>query len=166
MILFQENSDTVTFSPNGLIGDPPTHQKLFTFYLLAVLIFLLVRIIQLIRCLWALRRSQPAAQKVWEKAWALGKLRTCSLMRLAFLTFFLCVLEVSLTLTNTLSLVGTGRTAHSWWLLDGVAQNLAAFDFGIIVSAALYAFGFFFESRLERRKLAFNATHVPPPPTG
>jgi hypothetical protein len=75
---------------------------------------------------------------------------------MAVLTFFLCVLDLSLTLTNVLSEVGNGRTAHSWFILDGFAQELAPYNAGMIVCIALYACGFFFESRLGRRKLALD----------
>ena len=63
MILFQENGDTVSFSPEDLTRNPPLQEKLLGFYLLAILIVLLVRAIQLIRCLWALRKNGPAAQE-------------------------------------------------------------------------------------------------------
>jgi len=102
MILFQESGDTVSFSPESLTRNPPWQEKLLGFYLLAILIVLLVRVIQLIRCLWALRKNGPAAQDGWENIWTLGKLRARSLMRLAILTFFLCILEMSGSFANDL----------------------------------------------------------------
>jgi hypothetical protein len=161
MILFQESGDTVSFSPESLTRNPPWQEKLLGFYLLAILIVLLVRVIQLIRCLWALRKNGPAAQDGWENIWTLGKLRARSLMRLAILTFFLCILEMSGSFANDLWAVGTQKVAHSWWLLVEVAEDIGAFNAGIVVCIVLYACGFFFESRLERRKLAVQTAPVP-----
>jgi hypothetical protein len=156
MILFQENGDTVTFSPESLTRDPPWQEKLLGFYLLAMIIVLLVRVIQLIRCLWALHKNGPAAQDGWDQLWTLGRLRARSLMRLAILTFFVCILEMSLSFADELWAVGTQKVAHTWWLLVAVAEGLSAFNAGMVVCVVLYACGFFFESRLERRKLAFD----------
>ena len=161
MIVFQENGATGSFSPEDLTRNPPLQEKLLGFYLLAILIVLLVRAIQLIRCLWALRKNGPAAQERWDKVWTLGNLRARSLMRLAVLTFLLCVLEMSLSFTNVLWVVGTQKVAHTWWLLVEVAENLGAFNAGMVVCIVLYACGSFFESRLERRRLAVNTAHVP-----
>lgn len=162
MIVFQENGETVTFSPEDLTRNPPWPEKLLGFYFLAILIVLLVRLVQIIRCLWTLRKLGSAAQDEREKAWALGSLRARSLRRLAVLTFFLCGLEISLVLTNDLWVVGTEKVAHSWWLLVNFAQDLTAFNFGMVVCSLLYACGFFFESRLERRKLATDAPPARP----
>jgi hypothetical protein len=162
MILFQENGDTVTFSPGSLTRNPPWQEKLLGLYLFAILIVLLVRVVQLTRCLWALRKNELAAKDGWDKAWTLGKLRARSLMRLAVLTFFLCTLEMSLSLTNQLWAVGTRNVAYSWWTLVGVAEELGAFNAGMVVCVSLYACGFFFESRLERRRLAVDNASAPP----
>jgi len=161
MILFQDSGETVTFSPESLTRNPPWQEKLLGLYLFAMLVFLLVRVIQLIWCLLALRKIEPVAQNHWDKTWTLGKLRARSLMRLAILTFLLCVLEMSLSFTNVLWVVGTQKVAHTWWLLVEVAENLGAFNAGMVVCIVLYACGSFFESRLERRRLAVNTAHVP-----
>jgi len=160
MILFQENGDTVGFSPENLTRNPPLQEKLLAFYLLAILIALLIRSIQLIRCLQALRRSGSAVQDGWDKVWTLGKLRARSLMRLAVLTSFLCILEMSLTFANDLWAVGTQKVVHTTWLLVEVAEDIRAFNAGMVVCVALYACGFFFESRLERRRLALDRAPV------
>ncbi len=161
MILFQENEDAVGFSPENLTRNPPWRERLLALYLLAILIVLLVRAIQLIRCLWALRKNGPSAQEGWDRIWTLGKLRARSLMRLAVLTFFLCMLEMSLSFTNELWAVGTQKAAPTRWLLVEIAEGLGAFNFGMVVCVVLYASGFFFESRLERRRLAVNNSHTP-----
>ena len=161
MILFQENGDTVSFSPEDFTRNPPWQEKLLAFYLLAILIVLLVRVIQLIRCLWALHKDGSAVHDGRHRIWTLGKLRARSLLRLAILTFFLCVLEASSNFTNELWAIGTQKVAHTWWLLVAVAEGLGAFNAGMVVCALLYACGFFFESRLERHQLAVNSTHVP-----
>jgi hypothetical protein len=161
MILFQENGDAVGFSPEYITRNPPWQEKLLGFYLLAILIVLFVRAIQLTRCLWALRKNGPAAQDGWDKVWTLGKLRTRSLMRLAVLTFFLCILEMSLSLTNDAWAVGTQKVVHTSWLLVEVAEDIRVFNAGMVVCVVRYACGFFFESRLDRRRLAVNTAHVP-----
>ena len=165
MILFQETGDTVSFSPEDFTRNPPWQEKLFAVYLLAILIVLVVRAIQLIRCLWVLRKNGPAAQDGWEQVWTLGRLRARSLMRLAILTFFLCILEVSASFTDELWAVGTQKVAHTWWLLVEVAEGLGAFNAGMVVCVLLYVCGFFFESRLERRRLAVKTDRVPLPIT-
>jgi hypothetical protein len=141
--------------------NPPWQERLLALYLLAILIVLLVRAIQLVLCLRALHKKGPAAKDGWDMIWTLGKLRACSLMRLATLTFFLCILEMSIGVTNDLWAVGTQKVAHSWWLLVEVAEGLAAFNVGMVTCVLLYACGFFFESRLERRKLALQTASVP-----
>ena len=78
------------------------------------------------------------------------------------MTCFLCVLEVSFAFTNDLWAVGTQKVAHSWWILVSVAEDLGAFNFGMVVCVALYSVGFFFESWLDRRKLAIDAAPSPP----
>jgi hypothetical protein len=161
MILFQDNGQTVTFSPEGFPRNPPWPEKLLGFYILAILIVLLVRIIQLIRCLLASRKIGPAALDGWDRVWTLGKLRARSLRRLAILTLFVCILEISLSFTNGLWEVGTQKVAHSWWLLVSVAEDLGAFNVGMAICIVLYAFGFFFESRLERRRLAISTAQAP-----
>jgi len=160
MILFQDSGETVTFSPESLTRNPPWQEKLLGLYLFAMLVFLLVRVIQLIWCLLALRKIEPVAQNHWDKTWTLGKLRARSLMRLAILTFFLCVLQISLSFTNDLWAVGTQKVAHSWCLLVEVAEGLAPFNLGMVVCVLLYSCGLYFESRLERRKLSLNAARV------
>lgn len=161
MILIQENGDTVSYSPESLTRNPPWQEKLLGLYILAILIVLLIRAIQLIRCLWELRDDGPAAQDGWKKTWTLGKLRARSLMRLAILTFFLCILEMSLSFTNDLWAVGTQKVAQLRWLLVGVAEDTGAFNAGLVLCVVLYACGFFFESRLERRNLAVHIAPVP-----
>ncbi len=161
MILFQDSGETVTFSPGSFTRNPSWPEKLLVLYLLAILIFLLVRVIQLIWCLRSLRKREPVAQDGWDKVWCLGKLRSRSLMRLAFLTLLVCVLEISLTVTDGLWAIGTQKGAHSWWLLVEVAEDLGPFNAGMAICIVLYAFGFFFESRLERRRLAISTAQVP-----
>jgi hypothetical protein len=42
-----------------------------------------------------------------------------------------------------------------------LGQKTLQIGAGILIAAVLYACGFFFESRLERRKLAVNTAPVP-----
>jgi hypothetical protein len=161
MILFQEDGQAVGFSPKYITRNPPLQEKLLGLYLFAILIVLLVRAIQLTRCVWALRKKGRAAQNGWDKVWTLGKLRARSLMRLAVLTFFLCILETSLTFANDFWAVGTQKVVHTSWILVEVSEDIRAFNTGMAVCVALYICGIFFESWLDRRRLAVNTAHVP-----
>ena len=49
------------------------------------------------------------------------------------------------------------------WPLIRLGQKAEVVGFGILIGAGLYALGFFFESRLERRKFEVDTATIPAP---
>ena len=159
MILFQEEGQTVTFEPTFVDGPRSWHERLLALYILCILIFLLIRIAQLYLTSRTLQKTMKIPEdgaNDWRHLWEQSKTQAHSLSKVAFLTLILCLWEVSMSLTDILMEFGTRKASFSNWAFIDFAQRLTPVSAGLLISSALYACGFFFESRLGRHKLAHD----------
>ncbi len=154
-----QEEQTVTFQPMFVDGKPYWMEKLFVLYLLFILLLLLNRIVRLLfslRVLRKLNRSEQADVPVWSEVWTESWLYAHSLTKFGILTFFMSVLTLSMSIVDEFMGLATEKHYVAPFVLERLAYKLTAFNAGMVVSIALYAAGFFFESRLHRRKLAFE----------
>lgn len=160
MILLQENPQTVSFDPQSLYpGNPPWYEKLFAFYLAFMLLVLLARGLQLLWHLTRLRRLQregPAATQRFRALWLAANAHADSLRRFSVLTFVLVLADFCLSAADIVARVAAQKVEGTFWLSIGTAQQLRMSAAGLLICAALYAAGFFFQARLVRRELSFT----------
>ena len=160
LMLLQEEQ-TVTFEPMSICYSRPTwYEKLFVLYLIAILIFLLVRLIRCAICLHRLRkleRSQVSSAELFGTLWQQCWWNARSSTKFSFLTLLLSLITLSMSLTNEFLNLATAKQLTAAPVLSRLADKLTSFSAGLVVCILLYACGFFFESRLNRHKLRFDA---------
>jgi hypothetical protein len=159
MIYLQEDPQTVTFDPMYVDGPVPWHARLFALYIIAIVILMIVRLGQIILNVRELRRLEKAhgdGAESWQQVWGLAKLQAQGLEKFAVLTFFLTGFEFSTQVGDAFSGFATAKLPFPKWPFISISRQTPADGAAILICALLYAFGFFFESRLERRKLALD----------
>lgn len=154
--MIQEAEQTVAFDPSYIWKNPPWHEKLFTWYVLAMLVLLLIRCVQLSVGLQRLRSGQVTASN-WHEIWTVCKMRTQSLSKFAVLTFFISVHTGTISISDFASYFALQRIPDPTLFYLGVSDSMKLFSLGVAACVLLYASGFFFESRLNRHKLRFDA---------
>ncbi len=162
MTLLQETEQTVSFDPQFIwYGNPPWYEKAFAFYLAFMLLVLVARGAQLVWHLARLRRLQREGNVARFSALRrTAHVHADSLRRFSVLTFVFVMADFCLAAADILAHVAMQKVSGTLRLsLDG-AQQLRLSAFGLLVCAALYAAGFFFQSRLARRELAFDREHA------
>jgi hypothetical protein len=168
MILFQEDEQTVSFDPICVDGPVPWYENLYALYILVVVIVLLVRVVQIVWKLRKMRKLEKAGEDRtdnWRQIWGLAKLQAHGLEKLAVLTFFFSCFEFAMQVHHAFGSIVAGRTPFPKWPFIFLAQQTPAYGAVALICASLYACGFFFESHLERRKLAIIAGSTPQSPT-
>ncbi|HWA96145.1 MAG TPA: hypothetical protein VG844_16210 [Terracidiphilus sp.] len=155
-----QDEQVVAFSPIAICyGEPPLYERLFVLGLLILVIFALVRDSQLVFRLRKLRkfeRCQPLEMEAWRELWGQSLLRCQLVSKLGILAFFVSLFVISVSMTEVFSDFGHQKVTGVGALLFGLSQKLPEFSFGMLVCSLLYGSGMFFESRLNRRKLAFE----------
>lgn len=158
MTLLQETEQTVSFDPQFICyGSPPWYEKAFAFYLAFMLLVLAARGVQLVWHLARLRRLErevdaPRFRVLWNTAHA----HADSLRRFAVLTFVFVLADFCLAAADILAHVAMQKVSGTLLLSLDAVRQLRLSAFGLLVCAALYAAGFFFQSRLARRELSFQ----------
>ena len=144
----------------GAVGwDPVTinrpliwESKLFVLYILAVLVFLVVRSIVLLHHVRTLRLAGDRFLCVWETCMA----RVASMRRLALLTLLLSALAAVIQAVHLLSRIQETHTAGLGAVAGGVAEVLVQLELGLFVGAALYAVSSFYEGVLTHRRVSWS----------
>lgn len=160
-----QDEQTVTFQPMFVDGKPYWMEKLFVLYLLFILLLLLDRAVRLLFNLRALRKvigSEQVEVLVWSEVWTKSWQYAHSLTKFAILTFFMSVLTLSMSLGDEFIGLATAKHYFAPFVFERLAYKLTTFNVGLVVCILLYGFGFFFESRLHRRKLAFERVRNKP----
>ncbi len=155
MILLQETKQTLTFQPMFVDGSPPWYERLFVLYLLVMLIVLLVRGVRLaagLRKLRKIEKNDPKASALAHDLWNSASFRARSLSKFSLLTFFLSLLIISMEGFDAFHGIRVQMTTVMARRVADFADKLPGFSFGMLVCVILYAFGWFFESRLNHRK--------------
>jgi hypothetical protein len=163
MIFFQEEQ-TVSFDPIAVDWPVPWYETLYALYIFVVVVVLLARTVQIILELRRLRKLEKAGEggaRKWLQTLAVANLQARGLRRLAVLTFFLSCFEFTLHVNEASQELATMKASSPKWPLIYLGQKAEVVGFGILIGSFLYAVGFFFESRLERRMLSVNTAYVP-----
>jgi hypothetical protein len=163
MTLLQEDAQSVGFDPMYVDGPQPWHAKLFGLYIVAVVILLAVRLVQIILNLRKLRKLEKAGgggAESWQQIWGLTRLQARGLEKFAVLTFFLTGFEVATQVSDAFSYFATTKLPFPKWPFISLSRQIPADGAAILTCALLYVCGFFFESPLERRRLAVNTAPV------
>jgi hypothetical protein len=157
-----QDEQTVTFQPTYVDGSPYWIEKLFALFLLAILVVLLVRAIRCTYFLLKIRsieKSQTNAFELMREQWQQCWWNAHSLTKFAVLTFFLSFFTLSMSLVDAFMGLATEKQFNSLFVFGRLSEKLTTFNAGLVVCILLYATGFYFESRLNRRKMKFEAGH-------
>ena len=130
----------------------PWEGKLLVLYLVAVLVVLLVRSIQILHQVRTLRLAGDRFLYVWEMCMA----RVASMKRLALLTLLVSSLTAVALSVRFLARIQQIHAAWSGAVAGGISEILAFFELGLFVCAALYAVSTFYEGMLARRRVSWN----------
>ena len=158
-----QDEQVVTFTPMYVDGSPYWAEKLFALYLLAILVLLLIRAM---RCMYLMRKirliekSRSSAFELLGELWQRCWWNAHSLTKFAVLTFFLSFLTLSMSLVDAFMGLATEKQFYAPFLFERLSEKLTTFNAGLVVCILLYATGFCFESRLNRRKMKFEAGHI------
>lgn len=147
-------------------GPSPWYERLFVLYLLVMLFVLLTRRVGLVVSLRRLRRierNDPSPSASAHVLWGSASLRTRSLSKLSLLTFFLSLLIISMEAFDAFHGIRAQKTTVMAWRVADSSDKLPVFTFGMLVCVILYTVGWFFESRLNRRKASFERLRDTPP---
>jgi len=157
-----QEEQTVTFQPIGLWGDPPWFVKLFSFYLLFVLILTVVRAVGL---LWILRKQRKAQESgvpltmSSQSSWEICDAKVRSIRNFSRLTLLLALLVLAGNLTNAAEMFYTKKTSGFLAVGGAISDAFSGFSGGIVICIALFCCAMFFESLIlrQRQKLNRNA---------
>jgi|GEM_PF-5581780 len=157
MILLQDAEQTVSFDPLYINSTPPWYEKIFALYLAFMLLVLVARGAQLCWHLARLRRLQKAeATTRFNALCRTAHVHADSLRRFSVLTFVFVLADFCLAAANILANVAEMKSPVYRWISRDASDLLYLSAFGLLVCAALYAAGFFFQSRIACRQLSFE----------
>ena len=132
----------------------PWEMRLFVFYLLFVLVFFLVRAMQLSWFLWRFRKdlSRPSGpeQTTPMSDLALASIRAVSLRRAAALTLLLSLTMSAEQGAKLLNSVSVEKHSSAAAVAVYTSELLTVFALGVGLCAALYAAFAIFEGRFSR----------------
>ncbi|MDE3202141.1 MAG: hypothetical protein KGN79_14595 [Acidobacteriota bacterium] len=155
-----QDEQTVSFQPIGIWIDHSWLEKLFVLGLFALFVFVVIRDVRLAIRLWKLRkleRAQPLQIAHWRAVWDQSNWHAQILTKLSIFVFFVSLFMFSVVMTESFSAFSFQKSTALNWVVIYLSQELPEFSFGMLVCSMLYGSGFFFESRLHRRKLAFES---------
>jgi hypothetical protein len=156
MTILMQEEQTVSFNSVSICYERPHwYEDLFLLYLLVILLMLVVRSARLYLSLSALQKLEAGERSGTSKhIWKRSETQAHSLFRFSILTFFITLLVGSISLIDIFSAARYEKTPSTGRTFLEIANKLPEFSIGMIVCIALYATGFFFESRFNRRRLS------------